>query len=1011
MLSLSGLYRSITSFAGMTVSLSASSASLPSPIAAAGGAMAATVLSPSLAAPFTASFKPASAYSSADAAKLALPSVVSAGLLPSASLSSPSLRVGPTSSSASGGSASSIAHIPLSLARRQLSSASSEAVSHRLRQHALLDQLTGAFVAWQQQAVDEYSQILQRCKKDANSRIAQLSKQHSAALAANHSNAGIRSTHTQPTDDGQQQNRQPTLQTEQTHSPPTSSSLEHSEQQQPQQQRQAQSGTSASSVAASADCSIAASAASAESGGAQTDAVSDVTRPSISSARSDEAAGTGTDGDASVAMVAAAAAEVQTAIDRQREAAEAVRRSATAMGLLTLPADCQPPLHSLHSLLGPWLTARSALAARVQAIKQTQSCLQAEKARLTAWKDAIKQQQQQQPQSGGAEQLREQSVQWEAAKQQLAADGARLKDEHADYERRIAEYKAEEATIRQTWALIERQANESAQTDEAAPLPTADKLSSLVSGLQQLQLADQQLVDANTQLTSLTAQQHQLQQTEQRQQEPQSPAAVALAATTAADGDSERDTSVELTSKQPTDTIDALSAAERQIREQHRQLTELKKQLAIAQRAEQDSSANTAPTTSLAPTTYHALHNSGTAAAEAEAGKAEQQPTSVSLLSSAAPSSGLSCSSCDGLLVRCSALQASLSQSAADLSVAAGRLSAERDRHAAAEAEWQRVHSASAAGVPGAAEAEIARHAREAGERQLQLEDLSRLLDETVRKGNRELNESRASQQRLMEEAVSTLERQQANERQQWTQQLEASVAAGSEQAEARAAVELRLAEEERKRRETDAQLTAQRAAFEALQAEAADALQRRDGLLAQLSSATADIERLHGVIAAERQKAAEAEAQRVQAFERMLEEQKRRKEFQFKYEDAKGKVRVYARVRPFTAAEVAAREKTLLRPGRNEWTLELNETQRDVLGHITDKWREFAFDHVFHAGLLPGTAGNGSQVEVFNETASFAELSLQGINCCVFAYGQSGTGQPHRDTHTRHHAPLSTRR
>ena len=54
----------------------------------------------------------------------------------------------------------------------------------------------------------------------------------------------------------------------------------------------------------------------------------------------------------------------------------------------------------------------------------------------------------------------------------------------------------------------------------------------------------------------------------------------------------------------------------------------------------------------------------------------------------------------------------------------------------------------------------------------------------------------------------------------------------------------------------------------------------------------------------------------------RNVEEIRRRKEFQFKYEDAKGKVRVYARVRPFSKAEVAAEEKTLLRPGTNEWTL-----------------------------------------------------------------------------------------
>lgn len=42
----------------------------------------------------------------------------------------------------------------------------------------------------------------------------------------------------------------------------------------------------------------------------------------------------------------------------------------------------------------------------------------------------------------------------------------------------------------------------------------------------------------------------------------------------------------------------------------------------------------------------------------------------------------------------------------------------------------------------------------------------------------------------------------------------------------------------------------------------------------------------------------------------------------------------------------------------------------------------------------LENTKGNASQAEVFEETKIFAELAVQGINCCVFAYGQSGTGK-----------------
>jgi len=126
---------------------------------------------------------------------------------------------------------------------------------------------------------------------------------------------------------------------------------------------------------------------------------------------------------------------------------------------------------------------------------------------------------------------------------------------------------------------------------------------------------------------------------------------------------------------------------------------------------------------------------------------------------------------------------------------------------------------------------------------------------------------------------------------------------------------------------------------------------------------------------------------------QRNVEEIRRRKEFQFKYEDAKGKVRVYARVRPFSKQEIQADEKCLLRPGTNEWTLCINEPKKNYQGVVTDSWRPIEFDHVFHFGL-DNTKGNGSQAEVFEETVIFADLAVQGVNCCVFAYGQSGTGK-----------------
>lgn len=116
-----------------------------------------------------------------------------------------------------------------------------------------------------------------------------------------------------------------------------------------------------------------------------------------------------------------------------------------------------------------------------------------------------------------------------------------------------------------------------------------------------------------------------------------------------------------------------------------------------------------------------------------------------------------------------------------------------------------------------------------------------------------------------------------------------------------------------------------------------------------------------------------------------VIEEQKRRKHFQFKYEEVKGKIRVYARVRPLSSAERG--DKMIIRQSRNAWTVELCEMKQSVQGgEGKENWRPFSFDAVF----LPGA----TQEQVFEECRGFAELAVTGINCCIFAYGQSGTGK-----------------
>ncbi len=129
-------------------------------------------------------------------------------------------------------------------------------------------------------------------------------------------------------------------------------------------------------------------------------------------------------------------------------------------------------------------------------------------------------------------------------------------------------------------------------------------------------------------------------------------------------------------------------------------------------------------------------------------------------------------------------------------------------------------------------------------------------------------------------------------------------------------------------------------------------------------------------------------------------EEQERRKYFQQEYEAVKGKIRVYARIRPFIRLERESKDPLALQkcvtPGPNVWTLKLSSTRQNVTGQSETVVQEKTFDHVFLSGYeeeYPG-ADNGSQAQVFKECEGFAEMAFDGLNTCIFAYGQSGSGK-----------------
>lgn len=130
------------------------------------------------------------------------------------------------------------------------------------------------------------------------------------------------------------------------------------------------------------------------------------------------------------------------------------------------------------------------------------------------------------------------------------------------------------------------------------------------------------------------------------------------------------------------------------------------------------------------------------------------------------------------------------------------------------------------------------------------------------------------------------------------------------------------LTAETAKREGLETNVTELTATIAGMEAETAEARASVAGLKGEIAQREGVIESKVGEINGLLDVKSKLEGEVAFLAERNAEEVKRRKEFQFKYEDAKGKVRVYARVRPFSKQEIKDEEKTLLRPGANEWTL-----------------------------------------------------------------------------------------
>lgn len=108
-------------------------------------------------------------------------------------------------------------------------------------------------------------------------------------------------------------------------------------------------------------------------------------------------------------------------------------------------------------------------------------------------------------------------------------------------------------------------------------------------------------------------------------------------------------------------------------------------------------------------------------------------------------------------------------------------------------------------------------------------------------------------------------------------------------------------------------------------------------------------------------------------------EEQVKRKRLLNELEDAKGKIRVYCRIRPFSRTEKEDAEKFVP-------CFKINDEMSITVGHIKNRMKDYQFDSVF--------GPESTQDEVFEDTKRLIQSAIDGYNVCIFAYGQTGSGK-----------------
>jgi hypothetical protein len=170
-----------------------------------------------------------------------------------------------------------------------------------------------------------------------------------------------------------------------------------------------------------------------------------------------------------------------------------------------------------------------------------------------------------------------------------------------------------------------------------------------------------------------------------------------------------------------------------------------------------------------------------------------------------------------------------------------------------------------------------------------------------------------------------------------------------------------------------EAELAEKAAVQEALEKQLADAKMAAQEVGAEAANAAA----LEAQVKALESQVADVSEKKDAATKELKKEQAQRKALYNEVEDLKGKIRVFARIRPLNGKEQ-----------KNGDSAAVTVTDPCSLTVATGSGNSTAFQ--FDSVMGPGTA----QGEVFADTKRLVQSAIDGYNVCIFAYGQTGAGK-----------------